>query len=71
MTEFKFAPHGIRNEEMIEVFMEGQFVASIYAGPDGIKIVTKFPMRARAPVTTEVKGKTLTEINVDILPNGN
>jgi len=40
--EFRIAPHTLTGKPMVEVWQGGEFIASIYAHEDGLRIVSKY-----------------------------
>jgi len=40
--EFRIATHTLTGKPMVEVWQAGEFIASIYAHEDGMRIVSKY-----------------------------
>ncbi len=40
--EFRIATHTVTGKPMVEVWREGEFIASIYVHEDGLRIVSKY-----------------------------
>jgi len=40
--EFRIATHTLTGKPMVEVWKTGEFIASIYAHEDGLRIVSKY-----------------------------
>ena len=40
--EFRVTTHTVTGKSMVEVWQDGEFIASIYAHEDGMRIVSKY-----------------------------